>query len=154
LRLVGVLNPLTDSEDVAIRVTHVHLADAPWHIGRRPGDVEILLQALPMDGVDIVHPDRHPDANVGGFVAVGTEVIFTPPLPRPPWAPWHKKISHSPEQTPPKVGGSPHSQPFFQPSFSNQPKLSAMSDTFKIGVSLLASMLITPQARGATHYHP
>src|SRR2546425_12084069 len=69
----GLLEPLTDSEDVTIRVTHVHLADAPRHVGRRPGDVETLLQALPMNDVDIVHPDRHPDAPVGGLVAVGTE---------------------------------------------------------------------------------
>src|SRR5688572_4464176 len=73
LRLVDILNPLTDSEDMTIRVTHVHLADAPWHVGRRPRDVETLLAAVPMDGVDIVHPDRHPDTLVGRLVAVGTE---------------------------------------------------------------------------------
>src|SRR3989442_3803812 len=81
----------------------------------------------------------------------GPKVICTPPLPRPPWAPWHRKTSHSPEQTPPKVGGLPQSQPFFHPSFSNQRKLSVMSDTFKIGVSLLASMPIILQSDGA---HP
>src|SRR5260370_14178892 len=76
----------------------------------------------------------------------GPKVAFTPPLPRPPWAPSQRKISHSPEQTPPKVGGSPQSQPFFHPSFSNQRKLSARLDSFRIGVSLLASMLHHPTA--------
>jgi hypothetical protein len=51
------------------------------------------------------------------LIAVGTEGLFTPPLPRPPWAPWHRKISHS-----------------------NQRKLSVMSVTFKIGVSRFAHM--------------
>src|SRR6266540_2003165 len=50
----------TDPEDVAVGMAHVHLADAPRHVGRRPGDVETLLEAVPMDGVDVVHPDRHP----------------------------------------------------------------------------------------------
>src|SRR5215813_9457053 len=67
-------------------------------------------------------------------------VVLLPLLPRPPWAPSHRKISYSPEQTPPQVGGSPQCHPFFHPSFSNQAKLSRMSETFKIGVRRLASM--------------
>jgi hypothetical protein len=27
-------DPLADPEDVTIRMAHVHLADAPWHVGR------------------------------------------------------------------------------------------------------------------------
>ena len=46
LRLVGVLNLLTNSEDVTIPVAHVHLADTPRHVGRRPGDFEILLEVV------------------------------------------------------------------------------------------------------------
>jgi hypothetical protein len=34
----------------------------------------------------------------------------------------------------------PQSQHFFQPHFSNQAKLAAMSDTFKIGVMVLTSI--------------
>src|SRR6185295_2528256 len=85
----------------------------------------------------------------------GPKVILTPPLPRPPWAPWHRKISHAPEQTAPKVGGSPHSQPFFHPSFSNQRKLSAMFETFKIGVNPWASMpsILTNSPRGHRQDH-
>src|SRR4249920_2069084 len=60
----------------------------------------------------------------------GPNVALTPPWPRPPCAPSQRKISQCPEQTPPKVGGSPQSQPFSQPSFSNQRKLSARFDTF------------------------
>ena len=63
-------------------------------------------------------------------------------LPRPPSAPWQRKIAHSPEQTDPNVGGLPQSKPFFQPSFSNQAKLSTMSEMFRIGVTAFASMAV------------
>ena len=56
-------------------------------------------------------------------------------FPRPPCAPWQRKISHLPEHTEPKVGGVPQSKPFVQPSFANQAKLARMSDTFRIGVT-------------------
>src|SRR5216683_4262009 len=62
------------------------------------------------------------------------------PLPRPPCPPWQRKISHSPDPTAPKVGGVPQSQSFFQPHFSNHPKLAAMPDTFNIGVMPFASI--------------
>src|SRR5262249_33799568 len=52
-----------------------------------------------------------------------------------------------PEQTEPNVGGLPQSKPLVQPSFSNQAKLSMMSDTFRIGVTACASMVVLP-ARG------
>src|SRR5437870_11422276 len=53
------LSPLTDSEDVAIRVTHVHLPDTPRLVGRRPGDLETLLPAMLVDRIDVVDPNRH-----------------------------------------------------------------------------------------------
>src|SRR5262245_48240571 len=65
-------------------------------------------------------------------------VILSSPLPRPPCAPWQRKISQSPEQTPPNVGGLPQSQAFCHPSFSNHAKLCWMSETLSIGVSPLA----------------
>src|SRR5229473_1013612 len=67
-------------------------------------------------------------------------VVGTSLLPRPPCPPSQRKISHSPEQTPPKVGGSPQSHPFFHPKRSNQAKLSRMFETFRIGVSRFACM--------------
>src|SRR5262245_26438897 len=95
-----------------------------------------------------------PGSSVGGIVTVrpwsraslyaastaagesSHQLIQTPPVsssptnlgigpPREPCAPWHRKISHLPLHTEPKVGGSPQSQPFCQPSFSNQAKLSS-----------------------------
>jgi len=70
----------------------------------------------------------------------GPNVEAFAPLPRPPWPPWQRKISHSPDPTAPKVGGVPQSQHFLQPHFSNHAKLAAMSDTFSIGVTCLAFM--------------
>src|SRR5215216_191119 len=55
--------------------------------------------------------------------------------PRAPWQFWQRKISVLPETTAPKVGGSPKSQCFFQPSFSNHAKLSSKLVTFSIGVT-------------------
>ena len=62
------------------------------------------------------------------------------PLPRPPWAPRQRKISHSPEPTEPNVGGEPQSHFLIQPSLPNQAKLSSMFDTFRIGVIAFAYM--------------
>src|SRR5262249_52159009 len=64
----------------------------------------------------------------------GPNVILRELLPRPPWAFWQRKISQSPEQTPPNVGGLPQSHPFFHPSFSNQAKLCWIFETLRIGV--------------------
>src|SRR6185436_10195169 len=47
---------------------------------------------------------------------------------------WHRKISHSPEHTPPKEGGSPQSQALVQPSCSNHAKLARMAETLRMGV--------------------
>src|SRR6266481_8362954 len=59
------------------------------------------------------------------------------PFPRPPCAPWHGKISHSPEPTAPKVGGVPQSQHFYQPHLANHAKLAGKSETFKTGLMAL-----------------
>jgi hypothetical protein len=71
----------------------------------------------------------------------GPNVDVFAPLPQPPWPPWQRKISHSPEPTAPKLGGFPQSQHFLHPHFSNHVKLALMSDTFKIGVMCFAFML-------------
>jgi hypothetical protein len=70
-------------------------------------------------------------------LVVGKELF-----PRPPCAPWQRKISHPPEQTDPNVGGLTQSTPFVQPSISNQAMLATMSETFRIGVTALASMAV------------
>src|SRR5262245_21843807 len=64
---------LADSENVAVRVPNVHLANVPWHVGRRPGDFDPLLEAVPVHILDIIHPDRHPGALVPRLVAAGAE---------------------------------------------------------------------------------
>lgn len=77
----------------------------------------------------------------------GPNVELFAPLPRLPWPPRQRNISHSPDPTAPKVGGVPQSQHFFQPHFSNHAKLAGTSDTFKIGIMCFASMArkhITP----------
>src|SRR5262249_35733150 len=40
------------------------LADVPRLVRRGHGDLDSFLETMPMDGVDVVHPDRHPDALV------------------------------------------------------------------------------------------
>src|SRR5882724_385971 len=74
-------------------------------------------------------------------------VAVLEPLPRPPCPSWQRKISQSPEQTPPNVGGSPQSHPFFQPSFSNHAKLSRILDTSRIGTKRWASIAKYYQGR-------
>src|SRR6202035_5406250 len=70
----------------------------------------------------------------------GPNVEALAPLPRLPWPPTQRKISHSPDPTAPKVGGVPQSQHFLQPHFANHTKLAEMSDTFSIGVTCFAFM--------------
>ena len=62
-----------DSEDVAVRVANMHLADMPRHVCGRPGDFQVLIDTATVDGIDIVDPDGHPDALVDRVVADGTE---------------------------------------------------------------------------------
>ncbi len=59
---------LADSEDVTVRVAYMHLADTPRLVGGRPGDLDTLFKTVLVDGIDVVDPDRHPDAMV---LAVG-----------------------------------------------------------------------------------
>ena len=109
---------------MTIRVTDVHLANVPAMLVGECGG-----HALSVDFVDVVHPNRHPHAVIGLLrLASFRNVVVLGPLPRPPWAPWQRKISDSPAPTAPKIGGVPQSQHFFQPHFLNQAKLAAMSD--------------------------
>src|SRR5262249_15726817 len=67
-------------------------------------------------------------------------VVVLEPLPRPPCAPWQRKMHTSPEPTAPKVGGVPQSHSFFQPHFSNHTNVPAISEMLRIGVIPLAFM--------------
>jgi len=48
----------------------VHLANVPRHIGGGKCDLEPCGDAMVVHLVDVVHPDRHPDALVAFFVSV------------------------------------------------------------------------------------
>src|SRR5205823_8066230 len=78
LRLV--FDASADPEDMAVRVADVHFADVPGHVGWRPGDVEVLLETSFVDGIDIVHPHRHPGTFVRGLVAGCSEGHFVTAL--------------------------------------------------------------------------
>src|ERR1043165_10155107 len=89
----------------------------------------------------------------------GPNVISDSLLPRPPWPSSQRKISHSPEQTPPNVGGSPQPHDFSPPSFANQSKLSLMLETFRMGLILFACIAVRSeehtselQSRGLISY--
>src|SRR5262245_48906584 len=47
----------------------VHLADIPRHVSWRPGNFQTVFKAGSVDGIDVLHPDRHPNPFVGLFVA-------------------------------------------------------------------------------------
>src|SRR4051794_12109217 len=49
---------------MAVRMAHVHLAQAPRLVSRRQGDLYALFDAVAMDGIDVLHRDRHPHAFV------------------------------------------------------------------------------------------
>lgn len=48
----------------------MHLADFPGHVRWREGHLQTCGEALAIDFVDVVHPDGHPRALVGGFIAI------------------------------------------------------------------------------------
>ena len=59
---------LGNSEHMTIRMSHVHFTNVPWHVRRRPSYFDTLLLAVLMNRVDIVNPNRHPDAFVRGLL--------------------------------------------------------------------------------------
>src|SRR6185436_18284914 len=58
---------------MSVRMPDVHLADVPGHVRGGPGDLDLLCFAVALDRVDVVDPDRHPDALVAALVALGAE---------------------------------------------------------------------------------
>lgn len=55
---------------MAVGVADVEFADVPGAVGGRHSDLDVVGEAVLMDGVDVIDPDRHPDAFV---VVVGGE---------------------------------------------------------------------------------
>src|SRR5215831_10111583 len=58
---------------MTVGMPHVHFANVPGHVGRRPRHFQALLDAAPVYGVDIVYPDRHPHGLLGGLVRLRAE---------------------------------------------------------------------------------
>ncbi len=131
-------------EDMPIRMAHVHLARVPGHVGRRPRDLEALLDAPRVRGVDIVDPNRHPDRFLSSFVGLRAERRAIRNAPTAALAVQAQKDlalarAHAAERR----RGSP-SHAFFQPSFSNHSNVCCMSETFRMGVSRLACISLAP----------
>src|SRR5262249_15604511 len=61
---------LAHPEDVPVRMPHVHLAHFPRLVGRRKGHLDSLGQAMLIEGVDVIDPDRHPDAVLAALAAL------------------------------------------------------------------------------------
>src|SRR5438093_8512259 len=62
-----------DSEHVPVRMPDMHLPHIPGHVGWRPCHLESLFDTTPIDGIDVVDPDRHPHALVSRVVTVRSE---------------------------------------------------------------------------------
>ena len=130
-----------------IRVTHVNLAQAPWHVGRRPRDFEFLRQAILIDRVHIIHQDTQPRTLVGGLVAFRAEGHFggafaTSPLPV--LAEKDRAFRGADSSEVRWIAPVPC---FLPPELLEPLKLSRILETFKMGVSRLACMAAIPFPR-------
>ena len=86
----------------------------------------------------VVHPNRQPNAVIGRFVSVIPKRGSIRSLAAPSLGPLAQEdLGFASSDRAEDGGRVPQSQHFFQPHFSNQAKLAAMSDTFKIGVMVL-----------------
>ncbi len=68
--LLFVLESPSHPEHMPIRMSKVHLADVPRHIGGRKSDLQSGGHAMFVHLIHVVHPDRHPDALVALFVSL------------------------------------------------------------------------------------
>src|SRR5262249_2471299 len=109
----------------------------------------VAMQTLCTWSTSSTHTDIHTPLSMASSISPENVVVLAP-LPRPPCAPWQRKMQTSPEPTAPKVGGAPQSQSFFQPHFSNQANVAAMSETLRIGVTPLASMTVPSGRKDST----
>jgi len=67
------LDAAAHAKHMTVRVAQVRLADVPWHVVRCERDFEAGGDALIVHCVNVLHPNRHPDALVAGFVSVFLE---------------------------------------------------------------------------------
>lgn len=92
-------------------------------------DLKAFGDAALVDGVDVVDPDRHPGALVGGLVAVGAERPLVGAAAAAALAVAAQEDLAAGRLDHPNPGASSegsafHSNPLRQPSFSNHAKLS------------------------------
>ena len=73
---VFAFDPAADSEDVAVGMADVEFANAPRHVRWRHRDLDVLLDAMTMGGVNVFDPDGHPAAFVGRLPAFLAEGKF------------------------------------------------------------------------------
>jgi hypothetical protein len=55
---------------MAIGMPHMHFAYSPRHVGWRPCDIQTLIDASLVNGIDVVDPNRHPYTLVSTLIAV------------------------------------------------------------------------------------
>jgi hypothetical protein len=136
----GLLLPLADPEDMPVGVANVHLAHAPGHVGGWQRHIEILLQAVPVDGIDVVHPDRHPHSLVGCRVTVGTEGRLYPAIPATTLRTLAKEDLELAGANGPEARRFAPLEALRPAGFSNQATLSEKFEMFRIGATALAIM--------------
>src|SRR5262245_11687730 len=61
---------------MAVRMPHVHLPNVPCHGRRRPSNVELLFNAMLVNSIHVIHPNRYPGSLVGAFIASWAERHF------------------------------------------------------------------------------
>lgn len=76
---------MADAEHVSIRMTDMHLPDAPGLIGGWMRDFQFFGEASLMYLVDVIDPDRHPGALVCSLVGpwAGLDVLAAAPTALP-----------------------------------------------------------------------
>jgi hypothetical protein len=65
-----ILSAFAYAKQMPVGVPNVHLADMPRHVGRGESDIQPSGNALSMDLINVVHPNRHPCALVGLFISM------------------------------------------------------------------------------------
>src|SRR5262249_16908626 len=143
---------------VSVRVPHVHLADVPNHVGQRPGDLQTLLETTLVEAsTSSTQIDIHTPLSVDSLPP-GPNVCLNSLLPRPPCPFLQRKISQSPEHTPPKVTGWPNPNLFATPatrtrrSFAQHPKRSGSgSIVWRAPLLLRAFAPAEVRCTGLTH---
>jgi len=122
----------------------MHLADVPRHIGGRKCDLEPSGDAMPVHLIDVVYPDRHPDALIALFVSIALKGGSVRATAAASLRARTEKMQVSMlDPAGPKLGGVPQSHNFFCPHVSHHANVPVRSDTFKIGVNACTSTVET-----------